>query len=234
MLANEGRGSLGHRCCERTPLNSAPSINPTEIIVLHICSLAKQHISFVPSERVVRASSFNVAPQPTEQMGLYRRCTQATQTQRYRWARSLQRSYLRTMSRDELCPRLSAIVSLQLIWLDLPEVTSCSWHRSEAVGLTWLPRASKIHFGVHAGARTTRTATKDSFHWKVCNINLLTGLSLLSPAASSFRKLHYCGTVKRFNDLNSAPDLSQVLSLPTEYQTHRLLTQTQEILSEIF
>lgn len=31
------RESLGRRCCERTPLNFTPSINPSEIAVLHIC-----------------------------------------------------------------------------------------------------------------------------------------------------------------------------------------------------
>lgn len=82
--------------------------------------------------------------------------------------------------------------------------------------------------------RTAHTSIEHSFHLKTSNIKLLTGVSLLSPEASLFYKLHYYGAIKRFNDLNSALDLRQMLSLSTKYQTYRLQTQTWEILSEIF
>lgn len=51
VLTNEGRGNLGHRCCERTPLNSAPSIIPTEIIVLQVCTVLQNSTSRLCHQR---------------------------------------------------------------------------------------------------------------------------------------------------------------------------------------
>lgn len=101
---------LGHRCGKCTPLNLTRSINPPEITVLRVCKyLQNSNPHLCEWRELITAQNSNTALPPMEQMAPYRRCVQATQTQRNRWTRSLQLSNHHARSRDELCPQSSAI-----------------------------------------------------------------------------------------------------------------------------
>lgn len=137
-------------------------------------------------------------------------------------------------------PFLSHLPSWNSRWAGLTFSRSLEGHSTThekwaSPGYLWPVRCILVSWALkQVRERTIHTSIKHSFHLKTSDIKLLAGGSLLSPEASLFYKLHYNGTVKRFNDLNSTLDLSQMFSLCTKYQTYRLLTQTWEILSEIF
>lgn len=120
-----------------------------------------------------------------------------------------------------------ALTQLQIFVssLDFVKVTS---------GPLWPLRCTLVSWAFkQRGERAAHASIKHSLHLKMSNIKLPTGVSPLSPEASLFYKLHYYGAIKRFNDLNSTLELSQMLSL-SKYQFYRLPTQTWEILFSIF
>jgi len=114
------------------------------------------------------------------------------------------------------------------------KVPSGSQHHAwDLPGCLWPVRCILLSWALkEVRERTAHVSIKHSIHLKTSNIKLLTEVSLLSPEDSLFYKLHYYSAIKRFNDLSSTLDLSQMLPLSTKYQTYSLRTQTWEILSE--